>query len=114
MRNRLRAAGTGIAAGGAWALAWLVPGVRAEILASFAALTLTLAALGLLVLPSRFSCFMAGLRGAEILSGRAEDSAGPGGDGPILTMLRDATRGRLERYADAEHEDPEAHAAGLA
>lgn len=112
MRNRLRAGGAAGTAAGCWALAWLAPGVRAQILLSFAALTLTLGAGGLLVLPSRFRCFMAGLRGAEILTGRGEDSAGPDGDGPILTMLRDASRGRLERHADAEDSHARARAAG--
>lgn len=114
MRNRLRAGVAGTGAAGCWSLAWLAPGVRAQILLSFAALTLTLGTGGLLVLPSRFACFMAGLRGAEILTGHGEDSAGPDGDGPILTMLRDATHGRLERDADSKHEDARAHAPGLA
>lgn len=108
MRKRLRAGGTGIAAAGCWALAWAAHGVQAEIVLSFAGLTLTLGAAGLAVLPSRFSCFMAGLRGAEILGGHGEGSAG---DGPILTMLRDASRPRLQRDAHPGHQDAHADAA---
>jgi hypothetical protein len=82
--------------------------VQAEIVLSFAALTLTLGAGGLAVLPSRYRCFIAGLRGAEILSSRSEGT-GPDGDGPILSIFRDAARGRSDRDTDAEDKNPHTH-----